>query len=297
MVERGQRLVRVRAVIAVLADYWRKLRHPGASPTERVAKAIRIRFLLSLQRLGVPVQVQPTGVYAPEDIAVVAQVQPFTMTSQDRIVALCDAVRYVCQNNIEGAVVECGVWRGGSMMAAATTLLQQGDSDRALYLYDTFDGMVEPGPEDVNRLTGATVESLMSYHGQSETGGSNLCYSPISEVRQNMARTGYPSERCVYAKGKVEDTIPQTLPDQIAILRLDTDLYQSTKHELEHLLPLVAPGGVLIIDDYGHWDGSRLAVDEYFATLDYQPLLHRIDFSGRMCVMPVWRRAMSGHSS
>jgi hypothetical protein len=87
-----------------------------------------------------------------------------------------------------------------------------------------------------------------------------------------------------FVKGKVEDTIPASTPDRIAILRLDTDWYASTRHELEHLYPLLAPGGVLIIDDYGHWEGCRQAVDEYFASRNLQVLLNRVDYTGRIAV-------------
>ena len=83
-----------------------------------------------------------------------------------------------------------------------------------------------------------------------------------------MASTGYPPDRVRYVKGPVERTIPDRLPGgPIALLRLDTDWYESTRHELLHLFPLLSPGGVLIIDDYGHWSGARKAVDEYLGGL------------------------------
>jgi hypothetical protein len=102
-------------------------------------------------------------------------------------------------------------------------------------------------------------------------------------VRANVARAGYPEKRLHFIKGPVEETIPGTLPDGLALLRLDTDWYESTLHELEHLYPLLSPGGVLIIDDYGHWEGARRAVDEYFADRE-APLLSRIDYTGRIGV-------------
>jgi hypothetical protein len=84
--------------------------------------------------------------------------------------------------------------------------------------------------------------------------------------------------------GKVEDTIPADIPEKIALLRLDTDWYESTKHELIHLFPRLQKGGVLIIDDYGFWKGARKAVDEYFAENNIQILLNRIDDTGRMAI-------------
>ncbi len=109
------------------------------------------------------------------------------------------------------------------------------------------------------------------------------CYSPLEEVKRNMDSTGYPAAEITYVKGKVEDTLPDAAPAQIAVLRLDTDWYESTRHELEHLYPRLAPGGVLIIDDYGYWSGARKAVDEYFGD---SLLLNRIDNTGRMAIKP-----------
>jgi len=110
--------------------------------------------------------------------------------------------------------------------------------------------------------------------------------APLDRVRRNVLATGYPAERVHFIQGKVEDTLPANAPDRIALLRLDTDWYESTHHELTHLYPRLSPGGVLIIDDYGHWQGSRLAVDEFFAARAYTPLLGRMDYTGRMMVKP-----------
>ena len=109
------------------------------------------------------------------------------------------------------------------------------------------------------------------------------CYSPLEEVKQNMMSTGYPVEKIHFIKGMVEETIPDTMPGKIAVLRLDTDWYESTVHELRHLFPRIANRGVLLFDDYGHWKGQREAVDGYF--LDkFKPLLSRTDYSGRMMI-------------
>jgi len=109
------------------------------------------------------------------------------------------------------------------------------------------------------------------------------CYSPLEEVKRNMEATGYPPAQISYIKGKVEDTLPAEAPAQIAVLRLDTDWYESTRHELVHLYPRLSPGGVLIIDDYGYWTGARKAVDEYFRDSLF---LGRIDDTGRIAIKP-----------
>ncbi len=209
-------------------------------------------------------------------------VQNRTMTSPERIYSLIEAVRYVGRNKIEGAIVECGVWKGGSMMAVAETLLHQGETTRELFLYDTFEGMSEPGELD-KTTTGDSASGLLRKDANKE---KNLiwAYSTIETVREGMKTTGYPEQRIHYVHGKVEDTIPGTLPGEIAILRLDTDWYESTRHELQHLFPLLKKGGVLILDDYGHWQGARAAVDEYFERHPQPILLNRIDETGRIAI-------------
>ena len=94
---------------------------------------------------------------------------------------------------------------------------------------------------------------------------SDWCRASLNEVRQNLATTQYDLNRFKLVEGKVEETIPGTLPDEIAILRLDTDWYESTKHEMIHLYPRLVSKGVLIVDDYYTWSGSKKAVDEYLA--------------------------------
>jgi hypothetical protein len=106
----------------------------------------------------------------------------------------------------------------------------------------------------------------------------------LADVKRNMALTGIESDQMIFVKGKVEDTIPNTIPEQIALLRLDTDWYESTKHELIHLYPKLIKKGILIIDDYGHWKGCKEAVDEYFAQHKIHLMLNRIDYTGRLAV-------------
>jgi O-methyltransferase len=209
-------------------------------------------------------------------VAVVRRVRPYTMTSPARIGAVCSAIRHIEANNIPGAFVECGVWKGGSSMAAALTL----KNPRPLFLFDTFEGMTAPGEHDSHSVSGRSAAALLSGAGD---GAALNCYSPIDEVKRNMAATGYPQGAIHYVKGKVEDTIPTAAPREIAVLRLDTDWYESTRHELEHLYPRLSPGGVLIIDDYGYWSGARKAADDYFRDSLY---LSRIDSTGRIAIKP-----------
>ena len=209
---------------------------------------------------------------------------PFTMTSPERMYALWQALRHLDAADVQGDVVECGVWRGGSSMLAGAKLTELGDKARALWLYDTFEGMSEPGEEDVD-YSGEQMTEVWDRH-RDDHDSPILCYSTLDEVRANMAGTGFPAERTHFVEGKVEDTIPGRAPERIALLRLDTDWFASTRHELVHLYPRLEPGGVLIVDDYGHWQGARQAVDGYFEELGVPLLLSRIDYTGRMAVKP-----------
>ncbi|MEE2642959.1 MAG: TylF/MycF/NovP-related O-methyltransferase [Planctomycetota bacterium] len=211
---------------------------------------------------------------------ILIDVEPFTMTSPERIESLCNSVDYLCQQGIPGDIVECGVWRGGSMMAIARSLCRHGDLERQLHLYDTYEGM--PPALDVDRdFTDAAASTLLQEQEKSDP-KSIWCYSAIDEVRNNMSRTSYPSERLHFVKGKVEQTLLDEVPEKIALLRLDTDWYESTKICLEKLFPRLVDGGVLIVDDYGHWRGCKKAVDEYFTRMQLPMLLHRIDYTGRI---------------
>ncbi|MDQ2623207.1 MAG: TylF/MycF family methyltransferase [Actinomycetota bacterium] len=206
----------------------------------------------------------------------------FTMTSIERQFSLWKSLEYLDRAGIEGDFLECGVWRGGSSMLAAIALQGLGDRERDLWLFDTFEGMSTPSEHDVSIDGSKMTEVWDQIEGQ--TSDPVFAYGSLEEVRRNMASTGYPEERLHFVKGKVEETIPGDLPGKIALLRLDTDWYESTRHELEHLWPLLVPGGVLIIDDYGHWAGARRAVDEFFADRVDAPLLNRVDYTARVGV-------------
>jgi len=221
----------------------------------------------------------------PEIARIVRLSHRHSMTSLPRLVALCESVKYIVENQIEGDLVECGVWKGGSMIAVANMLLALGDRSRNLHLYDTYEGMTEPTERDVE-FTGKTAGALLALSDKTDP-ESVWASTPLDGVKQGVLGTGYEPSKVNFVKGRVEDTIPRQAPDHIALLRLDTDWYESTRHELVHLFPRLVPGGVLIIDDYGHWLGARRAVDEYIVEHRLPLMLHRIDFSGRCAIK--WR--------
>lgn len=217
-----------------------------------------------------------------EHISILKTVRPRTMTSPERIYALAEAVKYVTRQKIPGSIVECGVWRGGSMMAVALVLRNLDCTNRDLYLFDTFAGMPKPENVDVD----VNGQPAMPIFRSTQTGddGSDFCFATLADVQAGMAGTGYNQQLIHFIKGKVEDTIPSQAPDKIALLRLDTDWYQSTRHELEHLFPRLSCGGILIIDDYGYWQGAQKATDEYIAQHAPSLFLNRIDHTGRIAI-------------
>ena len=208
---------------------------------------------------------------------IVERVRPYTMTPPERVASLCHAIEYVTRRELPGEVVECGVWRGGSMMAAALALVHFKDTARSIYLFDTYEGMTSPTQTDkrvgLDLLASAMLAGVPRSHHL-------WGISSIEEVKANLRSTGYPAEKLHFIKGPVERTIPDHAPDQICLLRLDTDWYDSTRHELVHLYPRVRAGGVLILDDYGWWEGQRKATDEYIREGNLALLLIRTDPAG-----------------
>jgi hypothetical protein len=219
------------------------------------------------------------------DRRTVARVRPYTMTSAARLWALIQSARYIVQAGIPGDLVECGVWRGGSAMAMAMTLLDCGDADRTIWLYDTFSGMTPPGAFDVEAGSGRSARDTLQ-RTRKVKGNNVWCIASLDEVRANLQTTGYPASNFRIVAGDVAETLPHYAPDRIGLLRLDTDWYESTAAELAQLYPRLSPGGVCMIDDYGYWRGARRAVDDYFTSHGVHVLLHKIDETGRIFVKP-----------
>ncbi len=202
-----------------------------------------------------------------EQKLIIDHCKPFTQTGTERLFALVRSVEYLVRNGIAGSMVECGVWKGGSVMAMAMVLDSLGEK-RDIYLFDTFAGM-PPGEKVDIDLDG---RKAAWYDGWNEVS--------LTDVKQNLASLENTGQRFHYVKGLVEETLPGHAPEKIALLRLDTDFFASTKHELIHLFPRLCQGGVLIVDDYGHFLGARQAVDEYFCEHNIRMLMHRVDYTG-----------------
>ena len=216
--------------------------------------------------------------FSKTDIEIIKSVKLFTLSSIERRFALIQAVNYIIKNKIAGDIVECGVWKGGSIMVITKTLLELKSYDKELYLFDTFEGMPKPTEFDVSYKDKLAIKEFEDQ--KIDNNSSDWLRIELDEVKKNVFSTGYNKEKFHFIKGKVEDTIPKNSPETISILRLDTDWYDSTRHELIHLFPRLVRGGVVIIDDYGFWRGAKKAVDEYFEENNILILLNRIDTTG-----------------
>ena len=279
-----------------LGDVRKRLQEVTAERdrARRRLKAARARFELAERQLGAAkarAQQLERGKskqekslpndYDEAAVRILRQVQSRTMTDSAKLFGLVEATRYVVKRGIPGDIVECGVWRGGSMQAVALTLIEEGTTDRRLHLFDTFEGM--PPPTEKDRRNGTSAEEMLASHDKDHR---IWAIADLDDVQEAMRDTRYPSDLIELHPGLVEETVPIRAPAQISLLRLDTDWYESTRHELEHLYDRLSPGGVLIIDDYGDWDGARLATEEFLARLP-EPLLLIPIGTGRLAVKPL----------
>ena len=259
--------------MALEKSWWRRLRLRGPGPVLGTQEAAFRTVYDLFPHIEQGRQRQAFPDLLEEDFwQVVDRVRPYTMLTIEALYELYQAVRYVSANHIDGDLVECGTFMGGAVFAAAEWSQPAGRLPRRFFLYDTFGGFPEGTPPET------------------DFGGSVVKMYPhpdfLAVARELVARSSWPQERFVFVKGDVTDTLTETRPDRIALLRLDTDAYASTRVELEQLYPLLSPGGVMMIDDYGHFRGARRATDEFLARLGSAPLMHRISYSVRSGIKP-----------
>ena len=252
-------------------------------------QGVKTRVRNTLSKRGLTLHREIGADFPEATVDTINAVRPYTMTTVARIEAACSAAEYVVRNKIPGAFVESGVWLGGSSMAAALTLIKNGVTDRDFYLFDTFEGMPPPGDEDA--LIGSDNESIRAWweaenERLTKDGEAPWLHASVDTVRENMALTGYDLDHVHLIAGLVEDTVPASAPDRIAFLRLDTDFYSSTKVELETMFPRLSPGSIMIVDDYGYTEGTRKAVDDYFASYPDPVYFHRVDACARLMIKP-----------
>ncbi|MDC1330615.1 TylF/MycF family methyltransferase [Pelagibacteraceae bacterium] len=209
-------------------------------------------------------------------------VKDYSMTPQIRIYSLIKALKHINQKKILGDFVECGVWKGGNIILFKKIIELTNDSSRKIFAYDTFEGMTEPDENDFDISKNLNAKILMKKDKDKKTNIWGVC--SLEDVKSNIQANVKNVDDIKFIKGPVEKTldIQENLPEKISLLRLDTDWYSSTKKELEILYKKVSPGGVIIIDDYGHWGGSKKAVDEFF--LDKYVWMHYIDYACRLII-------------
>lgn len=207
----------------------------------------------------------------------------YTMTTVPRLVNTLKSCKYVVENDISGDFVECGVWRGGNGILAKKLFERMG-SDKKVWMFDTFEGMTAPTQFDVVASNKSLAE--VKYKKTKKDTHSEWAYASLEDVKRNCESSAVNLSSIKFVKGDVCKTLAKksNLPKEISILRLDTDWYESTKAELESLYPILSKRGVLIVDDYGYWEGSRKAVDEYFEKRQYKPLFNVVDYTGRSAI-------------
>lgn len=204
----------------------------------------------------------------------------FSMTDHHAMYVLSQAVLKAKTNKLDGDFVECGIWRGGNVLLLKL-LNDYYKLDKSIFAFDTFDGMTTPSKFDID-FQNISAEEQLNKNNKSEDKQNIYCYSELETVKKNINK--YTNLNNIqFVKGPVEKTLldKENLPEKISILRLDTDFYESTKIELDVLYPKLVQGGVLIIDDYGHWKGAQKAVDEFF---NKKKWLHIINNSARYLI-------------
>ena len=211
-----------------------------------------------------------------------------TMLSKRRLVTLYQQVAYCEKYDIPGSYVECGVWKGGAVGLMALANMRCGKQRRNIHLFDAFQEICEPDTaldgekalRDVKELTGRSgcdqgrLRSITGIYDKFGGPGS------LEENKLLLEKTiGYEKEYLHYHVGWFQDTIPRVHReiDKIAILRLDGDWYASTKVCLEYLYDKVVFGGIVILDDYGTYEGCKRAVDEYLKKRNIQAYLSHVD--------------------
>lgn len=279
-------LRRCRSSLAEVRDRWHVRDINGGQSNPEPDENDLTQFQETALRLS-PLRQRIYADFSDDERSIHSASQQNLCGSPEAIVTLVRAVDHVIEHGIPGALVECGVYMGGNIEVMIRALQRHGVSDRDIYLYDTFAGMPKPEERDDEAL-GGIAKASWEIHRTEEDGdkGSNWMKAGVELVRQRIGPLRYPDKHLHFVKGMVEETIPAIVPDKIAILRLDTDFYSSTKHELQHLYPLLSPGGILIIDDYGAFPGSRMATDEYAAEHGLNWFLHRVDAHVRLVVKP-----------
>ncbi len=201
--------------------------------------------------------------------------------SMRNVWSLIQSIEYLYHNKVEGVFVESGIYTGNSLILMQKIQTQLG-LNKEILGYDTFEGMVKPSKYD-KWINNPELNAVEKYNNLKKSNNPWM-YASMSQVKNHLNNNLNDISNIKFIKGDVRETLNENknLPDKISLLRLDTDFYESTKKELEILYPKLQTNGVLIIDDYGFFSGSKKAVDEYFK--DKFVFKHYIDKSIRLII-------------
>ena len=212
-----------------------------------------------------------------EKAHVFLKVLPYTMAGYKRLANAYDLAQDIENNGVKGSFVEFGVWKGGISGAMAKVADSRG-SKRIVWLFDSFEGLPEPTDKD-----GGVAQEYAEDKATGKFESIKRCVGPLEDVQHLLFSVlRLQKENIKVEKGWFQETLPlvKTELGPIAILRLDADWYESTKYLLEELYDQVVSGGYIIIDDYGHWEGCKKAVDEFMEKRNIKTELIRIDYTG-----------------
>ena len=212
-----------------------------------------------------------------EELKIIDNFTESSLTTKANLWSIIQSLKYLDNNNIDGDVVECGVYKGGTL-AMILRFLNNLKISRKIYGYDKFE-------------EGLRYIKLTS-HDKTIKGESFLDFSNDNIHKNDKQKNFNPikylpeieSDNVILVKGDIHETLTKekNIPKNIAFLRMDTDFYSSTKTQLEILFPRLVNGGVLHIDDYGTCPGVKKAVDDYFQSESIW--LHRVDYTCRLLI-------------
>lgn len=204
-------------------------------------------------------------------VRLIHRVRNHTGLSVPRLVALYKLSGEIDRLSVPGNIIECGVRNGGSsaVMASVTNKSKQG---RDIWLFDSFEGLPEPTPEDGSK-------ALTEYH-------EGKCLGSVDTVKEILNQLHIPENRVHIVKGWFEETFPSVKINEVALLHIDADWYESVKLCLEKFYDSVPPGGFIVLDDYGHWEGCRRATDEFLKQRSLDIKLVKVDYTGHYFQKP-----------
>jgi len=230
-------------------------------------KAVLTRFLFlndapgrDTEQLAAEREIRRVGKDWPEEAE--------TMIGMARLDNLQECAEVLLSDGVPGDLLEAGVWRGGATIFMRAVLAAYGVTDRKVWVADSFEGLPAPNPDafPIDAATDLSVYDVLAVS--------------LEQVKANFARYGLLDEQVRFLQGWFKDTLPDAPVQQLALLRLDGDYYESTIQILESLYHKLAPGGFVIVDDYGALVQCSRAVDDFRAEHNIKEAMSKVDWTG-----------------